>query len=159
MLPTTSLRPWTFATAENGEGLTHTWIRDWATDRDRLHAGAAAAGWQSHCLLDVYDHALLRTLTVTASSRDKLANPRREPHILITVAPHIPWTLQPLPQLAGMGRAINMHLAVVSDHLRTARYGCPFTPAEFADQIGGWYPAPPPALPRRSMGTGQPEHE
>ena len=105
MLPTTPLRPWTFATAENGERLTHTWIRDWATDRDRIHTDAAAAGWQSHCLLDVYDHSLLRTLTVTASSRDKLVNPRREPHILITVAPHIPWTLQPLPQLASMGRA------------------------------------------------------
>lgn len=158
MLPRTSLRPWTFAAAENGPGLTHTWIRDWACDRDRLHADAAAAGWQSHCLLDVYDHSLLRTLKFTASSRHKLDSPRSEPHILITVAPHIPWTLQPLLPLACESRSINMHLAVASDNLRFVSYGSAYTPAEFADQIGCWYPGIPPSLSSASNTDGQRGH-
>jgi len=134
------------AAAKNGPA--HTWIGSWLADKDNLRADVTAAGWQWHCVehidRDALSLAAVFELFTNRRDRQTSRNTPGEPHVLLALGPGVPWHVRELQLIAFVGRAHDIHLAVSTAGLLTAGR-LPRRPADFCDNIMGWYPPRRPA--------------
>lgn len=152
MSPQIIFEQWKISPSTGNVSVGHTWIRSWDLDLDPLRTEVTAAGWQWHTAQrNPDDEDLVAALCHQAGQRyrdmeryhQQLQDggagrpaPALPPlPVMLAVGPEFNCVSPELMWLARLGRAARIHLAVASTHLNDLIQ----LPAEFRDNICGWY--------------------